>query len=344
MVYGFSRSILALAWISAFAGVAGLSWHNGTNAHHFYGIADDMEQTIRFAAPVDVIAYRQVAGQLVMQGEVIVEVAQPELEAQIRMLDEQVLALELDNRESRASIKAQIIELEADGQAALATVQAERQELLQRQRANRSFLGERGKDDPIAAAISNLQMRERAMRRGTAARVDDLNSQLAQAKRPLDAQIDELRKQRQELLRKREALTVRAKADGRVGSQLFQLGDRVPPFEPIMTVHGIRPTFVKGFIHEQVFNDVQVAQTVWVRSGAQQSGQWYPAVIESLGSRIVEFPLRLKVNSMAQAWGREVILKLEAQHQLLLGEKVEIQLAEPFTHWRQVMALRETLQ
>ncbi|MGI9326744.1 MAG: hypothetical protein ACR2PZ_16110 [Pseudomonadales bacterium] len=344
MVYGFSRSILALAWIAAFAGVAGLSWHNGTNAHHFYGIADDLEQTIRFAAPVDLIAYRQVAGQLVVQGEVIVEVAQPELEAQIRMLDEQVLALELSNRESRASIKAQIIELEADGQAALATVRAERQELLQRQRANRSFLADASTDDPFALAIGSLQMRERAMRRSTAARVDDLNSQLAQAKRPLDAQIDELRKQQQELLRKREALTVRANADGRVGSQLFQLGDRIPPFEPIMTVHGMRPTFVKGFIHEQVFNDVQIAQTVWVRSAAQQSGDWYPAVIESLGSRIVEFPLRLKVNPMAQAWGREVILKLQAQHQLLLGEKVEIQLAEPFTHWRQVVALRETLQ
>ncbi len=344
MVYGFSRSILVLAWIAAFVGVAGLSWRSGTNAHHFYGIADDLEQTIRFAAPVDIIAYRQVAGQLVTQGDVIVEVGQPELDAQIRMLDEQVLALELDNRESRASIKAQVIELEADGQAALATVRAERQQLLQRLRANRSFLGEGDSAEPIATAISNLQLRERAMRRSTAARVDDLKSQLAQAKRPMDAQIEELRKQRQELLRKRAALTVLAKADGRVGSQLFQLGDRVPPFEPIMTVHGIRPTFIKGFIHEQVFNDVQIAQTVWVRSAAQQSGDWYPAVIKSLGSRIVEFPLRLKVNPMAQAWGREVILQLAAQHQLLLGEKVEIQLAEPFTHWRQVTALRETFK
>ncbi|MGI9285455.1 MAG: hypothetical protein ACR2P1_08695, partial [Pseudomonadales bacterium] len=46
-------------------------------------------------------------------------------------------------------------------------------------------------------------------------------------------------------------------------------------------------------------------------------------------SRIVEFPVRLKVNPLAQAWGREVVIRLNDDHSLLLGEKVSVQLDPP---------------
>ncbi len=343
MFSGFSRSILVLAWVLAFAGLAGLTWRNGANAQHFYGIADDLEQSIRFAAPVDIVSYPKVAGAMVDRGELILKVAQPELDAQIRMLDEQLLALELKNRETRASIGAQIVELESIGQADVAKVQSELEVLTQRQRANRSFLGEHTPSVALTAEIRSLQLRARATERATSARVSDLKSQLAQSKRPLDAQIEELRKQQRELIRKQDALHVRAGVTGRVGSLLFQVGDRVPPFATIMTVHGAAPTFVKGFIHEQVLNDVRIAQAVWVQSATQRESAWYVGRVKSLGARIVEFPPRLKVNPMAQAWGREVILELPSEHQLLLGEKVEIQLKKPRTGWHLYQAMKELL-
>ena len=53
------------------------------------------------------------------------------------------------------------------------------------------------------------------------------------------------------------------------------------------------------------------------------------AMVESLGSRIVEYPVRLKKNLMVSAWGREAVIRLTEENKLLLGEKVIVSLENP---------------
>ncbi len=335
------KAILLLAWLSALGGMIAISLHYAGESTQFFGIADDQEQTIRFKAPVEIVNFGFVSGQKVAAGDLIVEVRRLDLEAELQIIQERIQALKFGNREARASMQSEIVQLQADLQATTTELDSEIRRLRARQSATRSFLGGMGRDDnasakgpsPLQQEIASLQVRKRALQRSTSAKIGDLNSRLATPERPVDAQIAELLKQQQNLERQKTALSVHAKIDGRVGSVLFKVGGTVPPYEPVVTVHGSKPTFIKGYIHENVLNGVTLEQSVWVRSAnSTHAVAWHVGVVESLGSRIVEFPVRLKVNPLAQAWGREVVIRLQDDHALLLGEKVSVQLEQPIQY------------
>ena len=111
---------------------------------------------------------------------------------------------------------------------------------------------------------------------------------------------------------------------------LYKPGEQVPAFQPIVTIHSETARYVKAYIHEAVLNNVAIGQSVWVTSLAN-SGKVSPAqaVVESLGSRIVEYPERLRKNPLVSAWGREVVVRLDDRNKLLMGEKVVVGMSEP---------------
>ncbi len=327
-------AVLAIAWLGAVLGLVILSQSFGGESTRFIGIADDQEQTIRFRTAVEIISYGFVSGQEVAVGDLILEARRPELEAELLIIAEKIHALNSGNRESRASMEAEIVRLQADLQAELTELDSEVRTNLARRDAARTLMSGFGSETTdtarIDAEIQSLRTRRDALRRAAQARIDDLGSRLAATDRPIDAQIAELAKRRTALESERAELRVFAEVPGRVGSVLFQVGETVPPFQPVLTVHGSRPTFIKGYIHEGVSNDVEVNQRVWVRpANSLARVRWYDGTVKGLGSRMVEFPERLKINPLAQAWGREVVVSLAGDHELLLGEKVEVRLDRP---------------
>ncbi len=46
--------------------------------------------------------------------------------------------------------------------------------------------------------------------------------------------------------------------------------------------------------------------------------------VVGVGSRIVEYPVRLRKHPDLQVWGREVVIKIPENNQFILGEKVVI--------------------
>lgn len=331
----FSKTILLVAWLVALSGLALISQHYSGESTQFFGIADDQEQTIRFTSPVEIIRYGFVAGEAVAAGDLIVEVRQPDLEAELAFTKEKIQALKFGNLDTRASMASEVVEQKADLQANLSQLDSQIRVLHAREKSTQSFLRGRQSSEAntrsaVQQEIDSLYLRKRAIRQAAEARIGDLNAKLATSERPIDAQIAEFEKRLVELERQRQALNVSASIDGRVGSVLFKVGDRVPPFEPVLTVHGSQPSFIKGYIHESVLNDIRLQQSVWIQSAnSLHAHGWYEGNVQSLGSRIVEFPIRLKANAMAQAWGREVVIELNNHHPLLLGEKVIVQLEQP---------------
>ena len=336
MSVGRSGRVLLLAWMVSLVGLLAISMRFSGESTRFSGIADDQEQTIRFTSAVEIGRYGFVSGQEVEPGDLIVEVRQIELDTQLQLIEEKIQALKFGNRESRASMQAAIIQLQADLEGSSAELDSQIHKLRARQEMTKELLVDLEETDrqrgerPIQQEIESLQTRKWANQRAANSKIDDLKSRLATSERPVDAQIAELQKQREDLERQRSELKVYAELSGRVGSVLFKIGETVPPYQPVVTIHGSSPSFVKGYIHESVLNGVQLKQQVWVRpASTMRAEQWHPGTVESLGSRIVEFPDRLKVNPLAQAWGREVVIRLSADHSLLLGEKVDVQLEPP---------------
>jgi hypothetical protein len=88
-------------------------------------------------------------------------------------------------------------------------------------------------------------------------------------------------------------------------------------------LHTKSPSYVKGYIHEDVYNKVAIGQKVTIASFSDPKNTIQGEVV-GVGSRIVEYPVRLRKRPDFQIWGREIIIKIPSENNLLLGEKVRI--------------------
>ncbi len=332
-----NKKLLPLVWVISVIGIAILANTLEQESSHFFGIADDHEQTISFSYPVEIVQTFAVEGGEVMQGSQILEVRRSDLASKLAIIDEQIQAMKSSSEEERGTTQAKLYSLRAQRAAELAEVDGQIKNLLAEQRLNEKLLkqisGKKTTDlqqSPLFTKIEGLREQRRHIEMSMEAQMVNLEQQLGASVRPSDSRLAELEERKHELQRQFTDLKVNAKFNGRVGSVNFKSGEIVAPFQPVLTVHGLSPRFIKGYIHENVFNEVAINQQVWVRSNTSSNhNEAISAVVESLGSRIVEYPVRLKKNLMVSAWGREVVVRLTDENQLLLGEKVIVSLNDP---------------
>lgn len=195
---------------------------------------------------------------------------------------------------------------------------------------------------PEATEIADLREKSYFSAKAIQAEIDNLKAQMGATYRPVDAQIAELKGKKIELRRQNNSLKVTAQFNGRIGSIFYKPGDLVPAFQPIMSVHSSMPLSVKGYIHENIFNEVQVGQNVWVKPiTLHQNNPPLEGVVVSLGNRIVEYPERIKKDPMINAWGREVVVRLSRDNSLLFGEKVDVLLNEKTSFLQKLLPINK---
>ncbi len=179
----------------------------------------------------------------------------------------------------------------------------------------------------------NLTSQLKSIQKDINGKKDDLNNpiliKITNLKRELKlnwspSQIkDEIHLLQEEL----KKLTIFAQINGMIGSVNFKEGEKVSPFTPIVTLHTKSPSSIKGYIHENVYNKILVGQKVSATSVSDKKNTIIGEVI-GVGSRIVEYPERLRKRPDFQIWGREIIIKIPHENNFLLGEKVLINSVE----------------
>ncbi len=154
-------------------------------------------------------------------------------------------------------------------------------------------------------------------------------SRLTRDRRDLPADVDPLQVDIQETEReialvehRMKNLFVLAEVDGAVGAVNFKNGEKAPAFAPLITLMPINPTYVNGYINENLISNLQLNQAVEVSS---QGGKSVRGVVVHIGSRIVPIPERLLRIRTLVAYGREVVVEIPAKNEFLLGEKVSVQ-------------------
>lgn len=143
---------------------------------------------------------------------------------------------------------------------------------------------------------------------------------------PLTLEMKSLKNQIELLNKEQDDLYIFAKFNGHIGSVNFKKGESVSPFAPIVTIHNKTPTFVRGYIHENISNKVDVAAKVFISN--LTSDQKVNAEVTNIGTRIIEFPDRFIKTQGNKVWGREVLIKLPDTNEFLLGEKVFLEVRE----------------
>lgn len=129
-------------------------------------------------------------------------------------------------------------------------------------------------------------------------------------------------------------LFVFAEVDGRVGAVNFKSGEKAAGFTSILTLLPLTPSFVNGFINENLHAKLKIGDRVEVLS--TNAGRIEGRVI-SLGARIVPIPQRLLRIQNLPAWGREIVVQIPEVNPLLIGEKVSVRRAwtSPFGSFAQ---------
>ncbi len=336
-----NKILLPAVWALSFLTLVALATLLSGESSHFYGIADDQEQTISFEQPVEIVRTLVVEGEEVQQGDLLMEVHRISLNSSLAIIDEELQELESRNTEETETLRSRLVTLKSTQEAQRTVIDNQIQKLQSRYDLNRNLvkqLDDRNNQDNLAAPqispildeIIGLRKQRHHMMTAVQAEIDNIEFQLNVSERPIYAQISALKEKRSELVRQMTNFRIYAIFSGRVGSILFKPGETISPYQPILTVHSSNPSYVKAYINENVLNRVKLNQTVWVQSSTQQSTDTVIAAkVESLGSRIVEYPERLKKNPLVAAWGREVVVRLSDTHALLMGEKVIVQLNEP---------------
>jgi hypothetical protein len=144
---------------------------------------------------------------------------------------------------------------------------------------------------------------------------------------PLQTEIKNLENQVIALENRQKSLYVFAPFDGVIGSVNFKKGETVKPYDPFITVSPNAPTYIDAFIHESLQTKVVVGQTVTITSMSDTSHS-IEGHVASMGSRIIELPVRIGRMQSTKMWGREIVIEIPVQNPFLLGEKVEV--SHPF--------------
>jgi multidrug resistance efflux pump len=312
-----------------------------SRSNNFYGIADAREIILNSENAVEIKKIRIVPGLAVKAGDTLVELTSQELDLRINSISHELDEIKTRKTTHATMSRAEIRQLKAQLQERANEIRAEIQQLESQYDVNRKLVSELKslkKDDvgtqqkldtanPLTIKIENLKKELTRILDSSNIYIDQLKGQLSYTGEPLDDQVKRLEDELKMLRAQKSRLYILAQIDGIIGGVNFKDGDKVSPFTAIATLHSESPSFVNGYIHENAYTKVYVGQKVTVTSLAE-NGSTVIGEIVGVGSRIVDYPVRLRKMPDIQMWGREISIKIPEANRFLMGEKVLISLHE----------------
>lgn len=305
-----------------------------SNVIYFQGIAEQKETSINWQAPVEIKRILVTEGESIDIGQLLVELDSQELRLKINHISYQLEQLKTQKGIDKATTRAKINQLKALKRARITENKNKIRQLEKQYDINQSLaLGTSytDRDDTTDQTINPIELQIKSLRQGLTTavapltiQIELLQSMLAASENPLDAQIQRLSNELTLLRLQKNKLNIYAPISGIIGSIYCKPGEKMNSFEPILSLHTQNPSQVKGYIPENVSMLVSPGMEVNIRSVAN-SNHHVTGRVSGLGTRIVEFPVRLRKHVSDFLWGREVIIQLPQENNLLLGEKVLIE-------------------
>ncbi|AGA77750.1 HlyD family secretion protein [Echinicola vietnamensis] len=297
----------------------------------FYGIAENNDFVVSYGGLVEIKEIHVVSGQNVTKGDTLIEVIRPELDQRIREISDQLVTLRSQKIANEMNNQSMISQLEAEIKAKRAEIESQIRQIEMQYDINKSLTNElkslkfeadsSSTLNPTEARINSLNKDLELLTSPLKLRIEQLKAQSNPQKNPHNIQIQNLENELNKLKQEKKKLIVYAQADGVIGTVGFKSGEIVSPYTPILILNSQTPSYITGFIHENSYQNIQIADQVQVQSLADNSKKLMGEVV-GVGSNIAEYPERLRKNMEVRLWGREIQVKIPKQNQLLLGEKV----------------------
>jgi len=347
---------LYLSWVLAVLVIVTMSFDGKADAPNFQGIADTREVVVNSESAVEIKQFHVLPGQVVRSGDLLVELNRPELLMKINEISHELEEVKSRHTMNAEEKKSRIRQLQAEEASKTSEIDYKIRQLRSRHDLNQELTTELpslrqpenlpGKNtvhSPIALEIESLKKESELLRNRIKTEVTWFQAALSSPENALSIRAQSLEKELTLLRREQEELLIYSQINGVIGSVHFRAGEKASPFAPILTLYTKAPSYVRGFIHENLYNQVAVGEKVIVSSLAGKHTVM-PGEVIGVGSRIVSYPERLKKRPEIQVWGREVQVRIPEENSFLLGEKVIIQSArsKEQSYWAKMKALWET--
>ncbi len=335
-----SNWMLYTVWTAAFIAVVLITLDCERESTTVQGIAETREIMISSETSVEIRRINVTEGQLVDKGQLLVELVSPEQILKINHISHQLDQLRAQKGVNKDEIRSKIRQLEAEkaslnSEAHNQIRQIENQYNLNKELASglQSIKGageaaKSGASNPVTLKIESLRQELALSLRPLNIQIELLRKSLEESGSPIKIQVEQLEKELSLLKAENSKLNIYAQISGIIGSVNFKPGEKVSPFAPILTLHTKNPSFVKGYIHENVYTRMSLGKKVSIISQTDSRIRVAGSVV-GVGARIVEYPARLRKNPVLQTWGREVLVKIPEDNGFILGEKVVISSSEP---------------
>ena len=286
----------------------------------FRGIAEASETIISVPSATEIVKVHVVPGQEIHAGDTIVQINRPDLTLRIAELTREIDALEGRSNLSSAEIDQKVADVKANLETRRLTLTAEIRNLEAEYQSNKA----------ISAKLKSLS-NSKSQSDGNdamAMRIKSLKNELALATKSANEQIALLRgsSKLQKASGKSEAENLKKELEEMQKQQeeLIQIdGEKVSSFAPIVTLTHKSPTLVRGYINEQIYQNMDLGEAVKVTTLAG-TGKAVVGEVVGLSSRIVAFPERMWKMPEMPVYGREVTIKIPENNPFLLGEMVTI--------------------
>ncbi|HEX3019772.1 MAG TPA: hypothetical protein VHP36_05705 [Chitinispirillaceae bacterium] len=302
----------------------------------FYGIAETKETIINADEPVEVEKINVIQGQKVSIGDTLVILYQPELNIMINEIAHTLDEYRAQHKFQTSFSLSEMEKYKAEQAERVNEITAEIQELETQYEMNNKLVDElrsvkkvkRADNDslnPILTQIRSLKRLLKSARQTPQVEISRLSRDLTRTEDPIVAQVLRYEQELALLNKRRNDLVKTSQINGIIGMVKFKNGEKVSPFDTILTLHMGFPSYVKGYIHEDLFSRISIGDSVLVHSVSNGKKNMMGRVM-GVGSRIIEYPQRLWRQIDIPIWGREVIIKLPENNSLVLGQKVLISL------------------
>lgn len=300
----------------------------------FYGIADTKETIINSDEAVEIKEIAVVQGQKVSIGDTLVVLDQPELKIMINEISHMLDDYKAQKKVQTTFSRSEMQKYKAEQEERISEITKEIRELETQYELNKKLVDElrsikrvnsSGVDsiNPILTQIQSLRRLLESAKRTPEVEIERLSQELSNQDNPITAQIRRYEEELGLLLKRQKELVKVAQINGIIGMVKFKEGEKVSPFDTILTLHAAAPSYVRGYIHEDLISGIAIGDSVWVFSVGNDKKSISGSVI-GIGTRIVLYPERLRKRIDVPVWGREVIIKLPEHSGFILGQKVLI--------------------
>ncbi|MBK5277731.1 MAG: hypothetical protein JJE09_02595 [Bacteroidia bacterium] len=311
--------LIAMLWISQryFTGSANSS----------VGIAYSKEYKINVEKPSQVKRVAVVPGQLVKEGDLLVELISPTLEVDIDKLNNRITTLKSEQIEKAKLAKSEVAYIKAEQGMEVEKITTEitqkENELVLNQNLTKEFTNKKKGESltPLEQTIKSLKQQRAQQEVVIDIRLKDILLKSETEQLILTNQISLLEREMNLFLSERKNLTKYAANHGVVENIYVKETEQVDAYSALMSVSPTHPTSVIGYLIGKK-NQLIVGAMVNVRSFDDRQ-LVVPGKVIGYGS-IVPLPEILQKSTAVKAFGREVFIEITGDNFFASGERVLI--------------------